>query len=163
MLTIILSVVLGAFMIIVKYRENHKISAAKSKLDLSGFTKFNFSRSFVILYAVITALGITSIIYGYVINDLTTEALGIVISMLFISEAIGARNRYQMYYNDYAFSVNGTIIRYKDIKDFEKIRNIKIAWIKIHTFSGDTVSVSQKSYEIIYPIYESKLKTRRKG
>jgi len=158
MFTIIFSAVIGLVMVYVRYRENQKENANQDNLDLTNFTKYDFSKTFVILYGIVILIGIASAIYGFVEKQDTTVAMGIIITLLFVSEAIGAKNKYCIYYNEYALSSRGKLIRYRDIKDFEFIKNIGFAWVKVHTYTNETISISRKSYNIIRKLYDQKVK-----
>ena len=146
MIIIIFSTLIGIAMFVSKYKEYRQGQLALDEANVkSKFTKFDFSKKFMILYAIFAAFGLISALYGVQIKDEVTIAMGIVILFLFLGEFLICSQKFTLYYNDSAFFTKGTMVNYRSIDIFEKIRNIKFAFVKVRTVNGYKVAVSPNS------------------
>lgn len=156
MFVILFSIIIGMIMLIIKFKEfinirnNLKLILTNKKLN-----HYAFYHIFLFLYIIFILVGIFSTFVGFKNNDSTTSAMGIIITLLFLSEAINAPYKYCLYYDNNIFVVKDKAIRYKSILNFEKIKYIPIAFIKINTINGQSYRVSPKSFEIIYSHYQA--------
>lgn len=150
MFIIIFATVIGSVMFGKKFKE---YLSAKKELDLilnnQKLEKHEFYKPFLIAYIAIVLVGVISIVIGILNKDETTISLGIVVVLLFLGEVVYSPIKYNFYYNKTAFVTQAKKVRYKSIKDIEKIKYIPFAFLKVRTVNGEVHRISAKSYEII--------------
>ncbi len=145
----IFSYVVGGFLLYSNLKEHKEY---RQKLEnLTGKRKmevYDFSKGFRILYIIFAILGISFAIVGYVQNDLTTAAIGVVTGCLFIGQMILTEKRYRLLYDDEGFFSNDTYVPYKTIGDVQTSK-IPLVFARIVTLNGKTYAVSKKCLSII--------------
>lgn len=155
MFIVIFATVIGSVMLGVKFKEfRESKEVLASALSNNKYEHFAFYKFILVLYIIFVLIGIASAVLGFYMNDINTAAMGIVIALLFAGEALTAPYKYSLYYNDTSFVVKGKTVRYKSIKQFDKMKYIPFAFVKVVTTNGEKYPVSPKSFEIIYKKYE---------
>ncbi|MEG0076532.1 hypothetical protein [Anaerorhabdus sp.] len=155
MFIVIFATVIGCVMLGVKFKEfRESKEALTGALDVRKFEHYSFYKFILAMYIVFVLIGILSAIYGLSINDTNTAAMGIVIALLFAGEALTAPYKYSLYYNESCFVAKGKTVRYKSIKQFDKIKYIPFAFVKVVTTNGEKYPISPKAFDIIYKKYE---------
>lgn len=150
MIIAVFATIIGCVMFGVSYKNyvrNKKIYLPY--IDNKKFTKFDFSLYIKLLYVIFILLGIVSAVYGFLYNSFETSAMGIVIALMFTGEFLNVQYKYVMYYSEDGFFTKGQFVRYKSIRDFEGIKHLSWAWIRVVTLNGEKITVSPKCYKLI--------------
>ncbi|MFV0255062.1 MAG: hypothetical protein ACK5G7_02915 [Erysipelotrichaceae bacterium] len=156
MMIIIFAAVIGVVMLSVKVKE---FITFKNTLAITltnrNMEKFVYYKKILLFYLLIIICSAVAIGVGIIDKDNITIAMGVVTFLIFLGEAINAPYKYTLYYNDSAFVGRGRAIRYKSIKEFNRISAMPFAFIKVITTNGDIYTVSPKSYDIIAEKYQN--------
>ena len=88
--------------------------------------------------------------------DYESVAVGLIIGLFMVAEQLLIPYKYVLYYNDTHFAVGNKVSRYKSIKDFEELKYTKSAFVRAVTYSGETIPLSKKAYEIVKSHKEKK-------
>ncbi len=150
MLIAVFATVIGCVMFGVSYKNYlHNKELCQPYVDNKKFTKFDFSLFIKLLYIAFISLGIVSAIYGFMYDSFETSAMGIVIALMFVGEFLNVKYKYVLYDSDDGFFTKGQFVRYKAIQDFQGIKYLSWAWIRVVTYSGEKITVSPKCYKLI--------------
>lgn len=156
---ILFSTVVGAIMIAARLKELKEIKESlNTAMANKKFEKYDYSKWVKTLYIVMIIFGIGSSIYGLVIKEYDTCAIGIIIVLMFISELLLVPYRFVLYYNDTQFISNGKLVRYKSIKGFEEMKFFKFGFVRARSFNDELYPLSKKAYEIVKEKKENKAK-----
>lgn len=150
MFIIIFATVIGAVMAGVKYKEAVKYKETiQNAITNRKFEEFNYSKVVRLIYVLLILFGLGSAVYGAMEQSDETIAMGIVTALLFVGELLVAPYKYVLYYNNSQFITKGEVLRLKSIKHFERILNLKFAFVKVVMLNGDKYPISPKAYEIL--------------
>ncbi|MCI8540505.1 MAG: hypothetical protein HFE68_06345 [Erysipelotrichaceae bacterium] len=150
MFIILFAAAVGGVMVWTKYREAVKCKqAVENAVTNRKFEVYDYSKVMRVLYILFICFGIASAVFGIYQQNDETVAMGIIIALLFISELVMLPYRYKLYYNNSQFIVKGEVLRLKSIKYFERILNLKFAFVKVIMLNGDKYPVSPKAYAIL--------------
>lgn len=150
MFIIIFATVIGSVMVWTKYKEASKCkTAVQNAITNRKFEVFDYSKVVRILYILFILFGLASAGYGIYTQNDETIAMGIVISLLFVGEFLTVPYKYVLYYNNSQFIIKGEVLRLKSIKYFERILNLKFAFVKVIMLNGDKYPLSPKAYELL--------------
>lgn len=152
-------VVVGAIMIAARAKELKEIKdSLKDVLKDNKFEKYDYSKWVRVFYIIMMLFGAGSSIYGFVIADYDTASIGIIITMVFISEWLLIQYKFVLYYNDTQFVAGGKLARYKSIKGFEEMKPFGFGFVRARTFNDELLPLSKKAYEIVKEHKEKKNK-----
>ncbi len=150
MFIILFTTVIGGVMVWTKYKEAAKCKeATQNAITNRKFEVFDYSKVVRSLYILFILFGFVSAAYGIYKQNDETIAMGIIISLLFIGELLTVPYRYILYYNNSQFIIKGEVLRIKSINYFERILNMKFAFVKVIMLNGDKYPISPKAYEIL--------------
>ena len=156
---ILFSVVVGAIMIAARMKELKDIKESlKEVMANKKFEKYDYSKWVKLIYCLMIIFGIASAIYGVVVKELDTSAIGIIIALMFVSELLLVPYRYVLYYNYTQFISNGKLVRYKSIKEFEEMKFFKFGFVRARSFNDELYPLSKKAYEIVKEKKDKKAK-----
>ena len=84
---LLFSVVVGTVMIAARAKELKDIKdSLKDILKDNKFEKYDYSKFIRIFYVLMILFGAGSAVYGFMIKDYDTAAIGIIIALVFVSE-----------------------------------------------------------------------------
>lgn len=156
MTIVIFSTIIGALLLFLRIKSTQEMrDDTKKALSNEQFTKFNYSKGVTIFQVLMILSGIGATVYGFMIKDYDTSAVGIIIAFMFIGELIVLPSRMTLYYNDRRFLASGKLVRYKSIKDFAVMKYVPFGYVKVITINGDEITVSRKAYHIIKEHYDA--------
>lgn len=147
---LLFSVVVGAVMIAARAKELKDIKdSLKDILKDNKFEKYDYSKFIRIFYVLMILFGAGSAVYGFMIKDYDTAAIGIIIALAFVSEWLLIQYKFVLYYNDTQFVAGGKLCRYKSIKEFEEMKPLSFGFVRAKTFNDELLPLSKKAYEIV--------------
>jgi predicted HAD superfamily phosphohydrolase len=146
----VFSYIVGGLMLWSNLKE-YKEFDTKLQIELKRkkYECYDFGKSLKVIYGLIAVAGLAFAIYGYIKEDFTTSAIGVVTAFLFVGQAFLTKKRYRMYYDDEAFVLGGERINFKTISDIKELRFVPFAFKKVVTFNGKEYAVSSGCLKII--------------
>lgn len=145
--------ILAVILLVGDYSTFKKAKEIKSKYDLSHYTVFDYSKSAIILYAILILVATLTFIIGH--QTIEMAIINAAILIMSGSELFTAKCNYKLYMNDKEIIYENDLYRIKNLKASKKVkrfgRNYEIA-----TFDGKAFRVNKKVAEKIDNLIEAR-------